>query len=45
LQPFKAWPEEALEKVAESYIQQIDIREETKRIVVDNCKYYHTVAR
>ena len=45
LERCQAWPEEALEKVAESYIQQIDIDQATKKMVVDNCKYFHTVAR
>ncbi len=40
----KAWPEEALENVAVSYVEKIDIPAETKKKVVVACKYFHMTA-
>lgn len=41
---FEVWPEEALENVAVSYVEQIDIPADSKRKVVVACKYFHMTA-
>ncbi|XP_045030294.1 dynein axonemal heavy chain 7 isoform X2 [Daphnia magna] len=41
---FEAWPEEALENVAVSTVETIEIPAETKRKVVVACKYFHMTA-
>lgn len=38
---FQAWPEDALEKVARSSLQKVDIDDEQKGACVDICKYFH----
>lgn len=38
---FQAWPEDALEKVARSSLQKVDIDDEQKAACVDICKYFH----
>lgn len=38
---FQAWPEDALEKVAKSSLQKIDIEDDQKHACVDICKYFH----
>jgi len=38
---FQAWPEDALEKVAQKSFEQIDIEEDEKKACVEICKYFH----
>ena len=38
---FQAWPEDALEKVAKSFLKNIDISDEEKLSCVDICKHFH----
>lgn len=39
---FQAWPEDALERVARKYLEQVDIKETEKEACVDIVKYFHT---
>ena len=38
---FQAWPEDALEKVAQSALAKIDIEEDQRISCVEICKYFH----
>ena len=39
---FQAWPEDALERVAKKYLEQVDIKDTEKDACVDIVKYFHT---
>jgi dynein heavy chain len=39
---FQAWPEDALERVAKKYLEQVAITETEKDACVDIVKYFHT---
>ncbi|CAF0823905.1 unnamed protein product [Adineta steineri] len=39
---FQAWPEDALERVAKKYLEQVDIKDSEKDACVDIVKYFHT---
>lgn len=38
---FQAWPEDALEKVAQKSLSKIDFEDNQRSMVVDVCKYFH----
>ncbi len=38
---FQAWPEDALEKVAQKSLATLDIEDSMRRMCVDICKYFH----
>jgi dynein heavy chain, axonemal len=38
---FQAWPEDALEKVAQNSLAKIDIEEDQRVACVEICKYFH----
>jgi len=38
---FQAWPEDALERVAKKYLEQVDIKDNEKDACVDIVKYFH----
>ncbi|XP_055593622.1 dynein axonemal heavy chain 12 [Uranotaenia lowii] len=42
---FDAWPEDALEKVAEMYMKELDVELSIKQSIVVTCKHFHVVAR
>ncbi|EDS37651.1 ciliary dynein heavy chain 11 [Culex quinquefasciatus] len=42
---FDAWPEDALEKVAEMYMKELDVEPSVKESIVVSCKHFHVVAR
>lgn len=42
---FEAWPENALEMVAEKYVTSLDVPDDVKSSVVGACKHFHVVAR
>ncbi|CAF3634232.1 unnamed protein product [Rotaria socialis] len=39
---FQAWPEDALERVAKKFLEQVDIKDSEKDACVDIVKYFHT---
>jgi len=39
---FQAWPEDALERVAKKYLEQVDIKDTEKDACVEIVKYFHT---
>ena len=39
---FQAWPEDALERVANKYLEQVEIDDREKAETVHICKYFHT---
>ncbi len=41
---FQAWPEDALERVANKYLEHVEISDEQKVETVHICKYFHTSA-
>ncbi|XP_049610508.1 dynein axonemal heavy chain 12-like [Syngnathus scovelli] len=41
---FQPWPEEALERVANSFLQPLDMKERERKEVVPICKTFHTSA-
>ncbi|XP_055621192.1 dynein axonemal heavy chain 12 [Toxorhynchites rutilus septentrionalis] len=42
---FDAWPEDALEKVAEMYMKELNVDQSVKESTVVTCKHFHVVAR
>jgi len=40
----KPWPEDALERVAYTFLEDVDIKPEEKTSTVSLCKYFHTSA-
>ncbi|KAK5645094.1 hypothetical protein RI129_006394 [Pyrocoelia pectoralis] len=42
---FEDWPEDALEKVAETWISDINLDQSVKEAVIVACKYFHVYAR
>lgn len=42
---FTVWPEDALEKVAEYYLQDMNIQHDIARACVTICKEFHTTTR
>nr|CAD7398119.1 unnamed protein product [Timema cristinae] len=41
----EVWPEDALEKVAQKYMKDINVPEEVKSAAVVACKYFHVTSR
>lgn len=39
---FSAWPEDALELVANKFLKQIDMESEIRNNCVEMCKHFHT---
>ena len=39
------WPEDALQRVAYSFLEDADIEQREKQETVDMCKYFHQSAR
>ncbi|EAA13034.3 AGAP011441-PA [Anopheles gambiae str. PEST] len=42
---FDAWPEDALEKVADKYMKELNVSAEVKKSIVVLCKHFHVIAR
>ncbi|XP_010788876.1 dynein heavy chain 12, axonemal [Notothenia coriiceps] len=42
---FQPWPEEALERVANSFLESLDMSENERRQVIPICKTFHTSAK
>ncbi|XP_058067045.1 dynein axonemal heavy chain 12 [Anopheles bellator] len=42
---FDAWPEDALQKVAEKYMKELNVAAEVKRSIVVLCQRFHVIAR
>lgn len=38
---FQDWPEDTLEKVAQSFLSKTYIEEKDRKVCVDICKYFH----
>ena len=41
----QAWPEDALERVAHKFLENVDIEDDQKQDTVHICKYFHTSGR
>ena len=39
---WQAWPEDALERVANKYLEHVEIEDDEKAETVKICKYFHT---
>ncbi|CAF1455240.1 unnamed protein product [Rotaria magnacalcarata] len=42
---FQAWPEDALERVAKKFLEQVDIKDSEKDACVDIVKHFHTTTQ
>jgi dynein heavy chain len=42
---FKAWPEEALERVANHFLEEVELSEHERKEIVPICKHFHVTAR
>ena len=38
---FQSWPEDALEAVAQKFLEETDMTDEERRACIDICKYFH----
>lgn len=43
--PFQPWPEEALERVAESFLKTLELSKNERREVIPICQTFHTSAK
>ena len=44
LMPYQPWPEEALERVANSFLETLEMSEHERNQVMPICKTFHTSA-
>ena len=42
---FQPWPEDALEMVANKFLEDLEMNDNERKEVVPICKYFHTSAR
>ncbi|XP_063228083.1 LOW QUALITY PROTEIN: dynein axonemal heavy chain 7-like [Bacillus rossius redtenbacheri] len=42
---YQVWPEDALERVAQKYIHDVDVPEDVKKLAITACKYFHVTSR
>lgn len=45
LPPFQPWPEEALERVAETFLETLEMSENERQEVIPICQTFHTSAK
>ena len=43
--PWQAWPEDALEMVANKFLEEVDMALEERKLCVFMCKYFHESVR